>query len=477
MNSKYKTVIIITSLLVVLSISISTINYFVSLNNAQEQLKTQSLPLSLDNIYTDIQKHIIQPYLVSSMMANDTFVQDWIIHDEQNGEKIVRYLEAIKNKYEMFNTFLVSDKTKNYYTQEGLIEKVRKDNPANKWYFEFKNIQNKHEINLDFNEHMSNKLIMFINYKIFDDKYRYLGATGVALKISYINDMLKHFRINHSFIVTFFNENGDIILSEKDIQSRKNIDDIKELKNHKDTILSKDTHLIEYKKDGSTHMLNTKYIPELDLYLAVDANLEDFTKNVKRIFYFNILVSLIITTIIAIIIYFVIRKYSKKLEYLSSHDTLTNISNRRSFEEKLQNHILIQKRAQKELALIFVDIDDFKFINDDLGHEKGDEVLKLTAKIFKTHIRQTDLIARWGGEEFIIALTNLSLEDAKDVAEKLRSSLENNSELNNILNKPVTGSFGLTMLKDSDTLEQLVSRADEAMYDSKNSGKNRITTL
>lgn len=81
MNSKYKIAIIIGVLLVVLSISITSINYFVSLNNTQQQLKNQALPLSLDNIYTEIQKHIIEPYLVSSMMANDTFVQDWLIND------------------------------------------------------------------------------------------------------------------------------------------------------------------------------------------------------------------------------------------------------------------------------------------------------------------------------------------------------------------------------------------------------------
>ncbi len=151
MHSKYKIVVLISFLLVVLSLCISTLNYFVSLDNAEKQLKTQSLPLSLNNIYSDIQKQIIEPYLVSSMMANDTFVQDWLLHDEQNSQKIIRYLEVIKNKYNMFNTFLVSDKTKNYYTQNGFVETVKKENLQNAWYFNFKDIQNHHEINLDFN--------------------------------------------------------------------------------------------------------------------------------------------------------------------------------------------------------------------------------------------------------------------------------------------------------------------------------------
>ena len=144
MNSKYKIVVVISLLLITLSISITFINYFVSLNSTERHLKTQSLPLSLDNIYTEIQKYIIEPYLVSSMMANDTFVQDWILNDEVNNHKIQEYLDAVKNKYEMFATFLVSEKTGNYYTQDGLLEKIEKENPNNSWYFKFKHIQSFH---------------------------------------------------------------------------------------------------------------------------------------------------------------------------------------------------------------------------------------------------------------------------------------------------------------------------------------------
>lgn len=476
MHSKYKIVIIISFLLVVLSLSISTINYFVSLNNAQQQLKTQSLPLSLNNIYSDIQKHIIEPYLVSSMMANDTFVQDWLLHDETNGDRITKYLEVIKNKYNMFNTFLVSDKTKNYYTQNGFVETIREDQIKDKWYFEFKNIQNKHEINLDYNTNLSNTLIMFINYKIFNANYEFLGATGVALKISYINDMLKHFRINHNFTVTFFNENGDIVLAEKDIMEYKTIDQISVLKPYKDLILSKETHLVEYEQNGVHHMLNSKYIPELDLYLTVDANLEDFTKDVKKIFYFNLITSLVITVIIAFIVFVIIKNYSKRLEYLSHNDTLTCISNRRDFEEKLKKQILLLKReeSKKDLAIIFMDVDNFKNINDTLGHHIGDLVLKRVAELFKNTLRETDFVARWGGEEFIIALLDSSLEDSKTIAEKLRYILETDLELIDLVGYKITGSFGLTLYKEDDMIEQLISRSDEAMYHAKNNGKNQI---
>ena len=477
LKSKYKVVVLITILLIFFSILLSVVNYIVSLNNAQNQLKEQALPLSLDNIYTDIQKNIIQPYLVSSMMANDTFVQEWLANDEENNQRIERYLEAIKNKYDMFNTFLVSDKTKNYYTQSGFVEKVDENNPTDKWYFNFKNTQNKHEINLDFNEHLSNNLIMFINYKIFDKEYHFLGATGVAIKISYIDDLLKSFRSKHKFIVTFFNEDGKVVLSERQINNKTNLDEYEGLKEYKDLILSKKANTIEYSNKGNSYILNTKYIPELDLYLTIQANLSDFTKDAHHIFYLNLVGSVLVTFIISIFIFLIIKNYSKKIEYLLAYDTLTNIPNRRDFEERFKNQVLLKRRKEAEISVIFLDVDDFKRINDELGHQKGDLVLKRVANILSSGIRETDLLARWGGEEFIIALIDSSLENSKIVCENLRKAIEEDIELMEICSFNVTDSFGLKMVKQLETKESVLIRVDEAMYKSKNNGKNKITVL
>lgn len=472
MNSKYKTVITISALIFILSIVISIINYNVALKNAHNQLKNQSLPLTLDNIYTDIQKNIIEPYLVSSMMANDTFVQDWIVHDEESADKISKYLETIKNKYNMFNTFLVSEFTKNYYTQDGFIEKISQENSHNQWYYNFKATTKKHEINLDTNKNLSNNLIMFINYKILDNNFKYLGATGVAIKISYISEMLRNFRINHKFTVSFVNPQGKIVLAEDTLKEYKNIQNIPEFSKLKDQILLKNSQFIEYNKKSQNHILSTKYIPELDLYLLVDANLDDFTKDVKNMFYFNIIISLLIAIIVSFIILFIIRGYSSKLEFLSHNDVLTAISNRRDFEEKLQQQIKIHRRKQETLALIFLDIDNFKTINDNFGHNTGDEVLKQTAHILKNTIRSTDLIARWGGEEFTIALVDVNSNELESIMEKIRISLETDQTLFKLVNYSITASLGVSILKQSDTLHSFITRADEQMYHAKKNGKN-----
>ena len=316
MNFKNYVVIIVTFLLLTFSIGSSVLNYMKSLEETQVELKERSLPLSIDNIYTEVQRNLIEPTLVSSMMANDTFLKDWIIHDENKTDKITRYLESIKNRYSVFSTFLVSQKTGNYYTSKGLLEKIKEENPNNAWYFKFRENQDNYEINLDFNKYLGDSLIMFINYKIFDDNFHYLGATGIGIKISYINEMLKHFRLKYNFNVFFTDKDGNIVLSERENNDIGKAQSIKDLNLDKGALVD-NSKVIEYKKDGKSYILNTKYIKELKLYLFVEAEVNKFTKELEKTFYTNLLISLLITAVIILIILYTIRSYNKKLENLA----------------------------------------------------------------------------------------------------------------------------------------------------------------
>ena len=474
MNFKNYVVIIVTFLLLAFSIGTSVLNYTKSLHETQIELKERSLPLSIDNIYTEVQKNLIEPTLVSSMMANDTFMKDWLIHDENEIDKISRYLESIKNRYNMFSTFLVSDKTGNYYTSKGLLEKVKEGNPNNAWYFRFRDIQEPYEINLDFNKYLADSLIMFINYKIFDDDFHYLGATGIGIKISYINDMLKHFRLKYNFNVFFADKKGDIVLFELDNNEFNNIKNIKELNLLNKDLLAENSKIIEYEKDGKSYILNSKYIKELNLFLFVEAEVNKFTEELEKTFIINLLISLSITTLIIVIILYTIKSYNKKLENLASFDSLTQLPNRRNFNEYFTKSLKLFNRDKISRSIIFFDIDNFKLINDNYGHIVGDNVLKRMATILNLQIRDSDSISRWGGEEFLILLNNSNLNNSFQIAEKLRISFENDIELNNLVKGGVTASFGVTIFKDDDTIEKIISRADRALYAAKNSGKNKV---
>jgi diguanylate cyclase (GGDEF)-like protein len=479
MNEKgnFRVLFIVSGLLLVLSLSISLINYAISLNSVQKDLVTRSLPLSVDNIYTEIQTHLIEPSLISSMMANDTFVKDWLLSTEADETKITSYLETIRNKYGMFVTFLVSDKTKKYYTHKGLLEHLDQNKTDNKWYFTFKELPKDHEINLDYNGNIDNSLMMFINYKIYDSKYHLLGATGIGHKIGYIDGMLKRFHDEYKFKVFFLNEHGDVVLVQRNMKYAKNIDQDLQWSIYKDEILSPISKVFQYKRDSQEYLLKTKYIPELHLYLLVEAKIDDFTNNVNHAFYFNLTVSLFVTMLVAIVILITLKNYNKKLTYMAQHDTLTALYNRRFFEDRIEHFYQLSKRSQDPLSLLFFDIDDFKLINDQLGHHVGDKVLKRIADISKLHIRQTDMIARWGGEEFIVGLINTNISDAEMIAQKLRVLIEEDIILQQLVDKSITASFGVTECKEDEAIEHVMVRVDNAMYEAKRDGKNKVFVI
>lgn len=436
-----------------------------------------SLPLSLDNIYTEVQKNILQPYLISSMMANDTFLKEWLKHPKQDEQQIINYLNAIQNKYNMYNTFLVSNKTKNYYTQDGLVEKLDFNKPHHLWYSKFVKHKNKHEINIDYNKNLSSSLIMFINYKILDTQGELIGVAGVAIQTTYINAMLKKFREKYKFKVTFFNEDGKALLYEKDYNNYTSIDSSPLLKPYHEKIISKKSHLIEVIKDNETYVIHTKYIEDLHLYLAIEAKLSEHTDNLKGVLFFNLLSSLAVVLFVVMVLFRIFQQHSKKLEEFAFHDSLTQIHNRRYFETNLLDEIAVSKRYKSDFSLIFIDIDNFKHINDTKGHDIGDDVLKIISKLFKDNIRETDTIARWGGEELVILLPNTNIQAAEVLAEKLRHTLENSPKIIHILSYALNASFGVTTYKENDDIDSITKRADKAMYMSKKNGKNRVTVL
>jgi len=162
----------------------------------------------------------------------------------------------------------------------------------------------------------------------------------------------------------------------------------------------------------------------------------------------------------------------KKIEYLSEHDTLTGLYNRRKIERDLENYKDKIDRYNIECSLILIDLDKFKEVNDKFGHLVGDNILKEFAKIIQKKIRKTDTVARWGGEEFMIIIPHLNIEDTCRLAEKLREEIESYTFEKNI---KITASFGLSSLGNYKTINDTVRQADEALYTSKRNGRNLVS--
>lgn len=163
------------------------------------------------------------------------------------------------------------------------------------------------------------------------------------------------------------------------------------------------------------------------------------------------------------------------LEKLSFIDDLTQLANRRYLKMELESRISEKKRYGISFGVIFMDIDFFKQVNDTYGHDVGDRVLKTVARTFLNTARPSDLMGRWGGEEFIGLIRGVDEEGLISAAERICSLIEQShiEEKGRILR--VTVSIGATISKDADTAESIVNRADTLLYRSKANGRNHCT--
>ena len=170
---------------------------------------------------------------------------------------------------------------------------------------------------------------------------------------------------------------------------------------------------------------------------------------------------------------FAIRRWSESAKRLrqANTDSLTGLFNRRKGREIIEREIRRAVRYDRPLSIIMLDLDHFKDINDRNGHLAGDRVLRSVAQTVQEHMRNMDILTRWGGEEFIVVSVETDQAEARQVAERLRAAIEGSPHQNNV---HPTGSFGITQLQEDDTLDSFLRRVDDKLYEAKSSGRNKV---
>ena len=165
----------------------------------------------------------------------------------------------------------------------------------------------------------------------------------------------------------------------------------------------------------------------------------------------------------------------EELQRLALLDALTGVGNRRYAEMNLKFRLAEQERYGWPFAVLFIDIDRFKEVNDRHGHDTGDAVLQMTAKSLSNSLRSFDTVCRWGGEEFVAVVINVDEAGLRRVCDKLRVMVEQSSISRDHQSVKVTVSIGATIAREDDTIDTLMQRADRLMYRSKEEGRNRVS--
>ncbi len=222
--------------------------------------------------------------------------------------------------------------------------------------------------------------------------------------------------------------------------------------------------LLGYKKGGLYSIIFAIVLIVIGLYDVYYLK-NQFIKPIYFLLFYSAFFGFMIGCII--IDYFVVL-FHKRIISISITDPLTNLYNRRKIDEVLHKEF----KSENDLSVAILDIDDFKLINDRYGHQIGDEVLKVFADTIKNNVRISDMVGRWGGEEFIIVLPNTNEEEAFECMKKIRKCIKQ-IDFKSI--DKLTCSFGVSSSKnDKSSLEKLINMADCALYQAKKEGKDKI---
>lgn len=232
-------------------------------------------------------------------------------------------------------------------------------------------------------------------------------------------------------------------------------------------------------------ILNEKHIQlHSESFKVLQITDQNFLVNQEKITHlslaYSFALSLLISSIIMLLSYFLKKSYME-VEKLSHFDGLTGLHNRLMFLTIFEKEILRVKRNQKKLFLVILDIDDFKLINDNFGHLVGDEAIKMTASTLKRLLRASDTIARFGGDEFVICLTDEEESTASSIINRILDEFNNKTipilQGKNTQELQINLSIGYTRYKNEDDFKTMLHRADQALYISKEAGKNTATFL
>jgi len=465
----------LSALLVLGFIATSIISYFVAHDSLTDRIADESLPLTSDNVYSEIEQDLLRSVLISSLMAHDTFVRDWTIRGERNPQAIIRYLREIEKKYDTTTAFFVSDRTHKYYHPRGVLKTVKKSDPNDAWYFHVRNMDQPYQINVDRDTADPQRLTIFVNYRVTDYDGNYIGATGIGLSVNAVAKLIESYQKRYGRQIYFVNRDGRVTLHGDHFQGPERLQDAAGLRKVATRILASPSTSAHYTDaQGHTVYINSRLIPQFNWYLIVAQSEQGADTRILNTLMLNIAIALAVTVLVLLTAWFTIRGYQMRLEQMATTDELSGAASRQVFDVLYDQAVKLAKRHGGDVSLVAIDIDGFKTINDTHGHAAGDAVIRALCGVIRERIRESDTLCRWGGDEFLLLLSECSAEHARETADAIRSAMATRVIRHAGAELRVTISAGVVQRREGEDIEAMVARADAAMYESKSRGRDQV---
>lgn len=451
------------------------VSYFVAVDTMRQSIVDTELPLTGSNIYSEIQTDLVRPILVSSLMANDTFVQDWLHSGELELGAITRYLQRIQKQYNTFTAFLVSRDTQAYYHFEAPPRHLKHDDPADAWFFRSVDATAPYEVNVDINKQQDDALTVFINYRVVDHDGKMIGLTGVGLDFKTVRNVVARYRAQFNRNIYFVNSEGGIVVAtDADTPVGAFIRTSEGLAGIADRVLAEEHGEYSFKRNGRTILLSHRLIPDLGWRVMVEQDEAVAMRPLWLGFLTNLAIGFFVIVVALGLVSLALGVYKKRVGDLAFRDALTGLANRPGFEAEMDAR-LSQMGPSGLLSLVLIDIDRFGAFNDRFGRAAGDQALGKIGRIVSEVVSGAGIVARLDGDNFAI-LRECSFEAAIRLADGLVKVIGAETFGDSPLAQ-LTTSVGVTALASGDDRGVALERVDRALRKAKASGGDRVSVI
>ena len=449
------------------------VSYLIAVDTMRQSIVETELPLTGSNIYSEIQTDLVRPILVSSLMANDTFVQDWLHSGELDLAAITRYLQRIQRQYNAFTAFLVSRDTQAYYHFEAPPRHLKRDDPADVWFFRSIDATTPYEVNVDINKQQDDALTVFINYRVLDHDGKMIALTGIGLDFRTVRNIVSRYRAQFNRNIYFVNEQGGIVVAtDADTPVGASIRTSEGLAGIADRILAEERGEYSFKRDGRTILLSHRLIPDLGWRVMVEQDEAAAMRPLWLGFLFNLAVGFLVIAVSLVLVSATFGFYKKRVGELAFRDAQTGLVNRVGFEAEFETRLSSRRASPEALSLVLIDLDAFGAFNDRFGRAAGDAALGKVGRIVADVASDAGIIARLDGDDFAILK-----EGSSDVATRFADSLLKVIDAETFGDSALaqlTASIGVTALAVGEDRGVAMERADRALRKAKAAGGDRV---
>jgi diguanylate cyclase (GGDEF)-like protein len=451
-------------------------SYYTSRTALRENIINTELPLVSNAVYGEVRNDLVRPVQVARALSSDVFLHDWINRGEQDPRLVSRFLSDIREQNHTTSAFFVSQRTQTYYDQDGVFEHMDPSHKTSAWFYQFRDSGQPWEVVID-----PDRKTMFVNCRVSDDQGRFAGVVGIGITVDQLLLLIDNYQRLFDRTLYFVDGSRNLVLTGAGGQLASargvSIDQVAALAPLGQQLMPLRDGTFDYAFNGEQHYVNVRFIAELNWYLLVDKHDSDLMEPVRRTLWVNLLVCLSVTALVLSLVGWVTRRYLRHIETLTLRDPLTGLLNRRGFTLLAEQALLESRREGLHSCVMMIDLDHFKAINDSSGHLGGDAVLVAFADCLKATLRASDIVSRWGGEEFIVVLKGATFATAQALAEKIRVQAQLCQVEYGGGRLFFTVSIGLAQGQGGEALEGIVDRADRALYLAKGHGRNRVCVV